>query len=167
MPRLHFDIHAKLELLPHYACEDDHGTITYKLGIWSFSIIADRKLFSKYWKYLFHPFIPCVKFNNYQPPRSLHSTVCWSCELCYCVIMSERHCKIANDLLKRQHGCLSHSWSCFSEFNRTVYTSGWSMPLGFLLCDQNLVSACHDKHHALSQISLDYVSVSYFAFTVK
>ena len=33
MPRLHFDIHAKLELPPHYVCEDNHGTITYKLEV--------------------------------------------------------------------------------------------------------------------------------------
>ena len=31
IPRLHIDIHAKLELPPQYAYEDDHGTITYKL----------------------------------------------------------------------------------------------------------------------------------------
>ena len=57
-------------------------------------------------------------------------------ELCYNVTMSEPHCIIVNELPKQQHGSLSHSWSCFSEFNPTVYTSGWSMPLGFLLCDK-------------------------------
>ena len=56
-------------------------------------------------------------------------------ELCYSVTMSERHSMIVNQLLKQQNGCVFYSWSCFSEFNPTVYTSGWSMPLGFLLCD--------------------------------
>ena len=56
-------------------------------------------------------------------------------ELCYSVTMSERHSMIVNQLLKQQNGCVFYSWSCFSELNPTVYTSGWSMPLGFILRD--------------------------------
>ena len=126
-------VNAKMELPPHYACEDNHSTFTYKLWIIDHFLQSLIGNYSQIMKIL-------VSFtHSMHQVQQLSATKVFAhnnlLELCYSITMSERHFMIVNQLLKQPNECVSYSWSCFSEFNPTVYTSGWSMPLGFLLCD--------------------------------